>query len=187
MVQRKRKPQRGDRELSKLFSNKLDILSPPRGFCYCRNLTGGFTPVCSLSHLRCFNPNSSQQETPFKRGCLTLHGESAYTPRRIGLHSTENRLTLHGASAFAPRSIGLRSTERKTPPLRGTVSAPEIIDARGTFLPLPFRPLHICVSDEKQLIGAYQKSRRDERSQTGAQAPGNDATRKEAPKGRQSS
>ena len=165
MVQRKRKPQRGDRELSKLFSNKLDILSPPRGFCYCRNLTGGFTPVCSLSHLRCFNPNSSQQKTPSKRGCLTLHGESAYTPR----------------------SIGLRSTERKTPPLRGTVSAPEIIDARGTFLPLPFRPLHICVSDEKQLIGAYQKSRRDERSQTGAQAPGNDATRKEAPKGRQSS
>ena len=109
-------------------------------------------------------------------------------PLRGGVsHSTENRLTLHGASAYAPRSIGLRSTERKTPPLRGTVSAPEIIDARGTFLPLPFRPLHICVSDEKQLIGAYQKSRRDERSQTGAQAPGNDATRKEAPRGRQSS
>ena len=79
-------------------------------------------------------------------------------PLRGGVsHSTENRLTLHGASAFAPRSIGLRSTERKTPPLRGTVSAPEIIDARGTFLPLPFRPLHICVSDEKQLIGAYSK------------------------------
>ena len=113
MVQRKRKPQRGDRELSKLFSNKLDILSPPRGFCYCRNLTGGFTPVCSLSHLRCFNPNSSQQETPFKRGCLTLHGESAYTPRRIGLHSTENRLTLHGASADATASI-FRSTSEAT-------------------------------------------------------------------------
>ena len=34
-----------------------------------------------------------------------LHGESTYTPRRIGLHSTENRPTLHVVSAHAPRSI----------------------------------------------------------------------------------
>ena len=39
--------------------------------------------------------------------------------------------------------------------------------------------------DEKQLMGAYSKARRDERPQTGAQAPGNSATTKEAPRGRQ--
>ena len=40
--------------------------------------------------------------------------------------------------------------------------------------------------DEKQLMGAYHKSRRDERPQTGAQAPGGSTTTKEAPTGRQS-
>ena len=46
--------------------------------------------------------------------------------------------------------------------------------------------------DEKQLMGAYSKvpnqrstKSRDERPQTGAQAPGSSATIKEAPKGRQ--
>ena len=39
------------------------------------------------------------------RGGFTLHGELAYTPRRIGLLSTENRLTLHGESADAPRCV----------------------------------------------------------------------------------
>ena len=46
--------------------------------------------------------------------------------------------------------------------------------------------------DEKQLMGAYSKvpnqrstKSRDERPQTGAQAPGNSATTKEAPRGRQ--
>ncbi len=37
----------------------------------------------------------------------TLHGESAYTPRRIGLHSTEYWLTLHGALTYHLRSMGL--------------------------------------------------------------------------------
>ena len=37
----------------------------------------------------------------------------------------------------------------------------------------------------KAAHGAYLKSRRDERPQTGAQAPGSSATIKEAPKGRQ--
>ena len=46
--------------------------------------------------------------------------------------------------------------------------------------------LSIGFPDEKQLIGAYHKSRRDERPQTGAQAPGGNATTKEAPTGRQS-
>ncbi|MBR4517072.1 MAG: hypothetical protein IKO60_06730 [Bacteroidaceae bacterium] len=36
---------------------------------------------------------------------FTLHGESAHTPRRIGLRSTENRATLHGESGYAPRSV----------------------------------------------------------------------------------
>ena len=39
--------------------------------------------------------------------------------------------------------------------------------------------------DDNQFKGACQKSRRDERPQTGAQAPGNSATAKEVPKGRQ--
>ena len=34
MLQRQEKPRRGDRDLSKLLSNKLDILSPFRGFCF---------------------------------------------------------------------------------------------------------------------------------------------------------
>ena len=37
----------------------------------------------------------------------TLHGVSAYTPRRIGLLSTENRLTLHGALTYHLRPMGL--------------------------------------------------------------------------------
>ena len=43
----------------------------------------------------------------------TLHGASGYAPRSIGLRSTEYRVTLHGASAYAPRSIGLHSTEHR--------------------------------------------------------------------------
>ena len=42
----------------------------------------------------------------------TLHVKSGNftrlnTPRSIGLHSTENRLTLHGESAYTPRSVNL--------------------------------------------------------------------------------
>ena len=39
--------------------------------------------------------------------------------------------------------------------------------------------------DEKLFMGAYLKSRRDERPQTGAQAPGCRKKKKEAPRGRQ--
>ena len=46
--------------------------------------------------------------------------------------------------------------------------------------------LSIGFPDENQLIGAYHKSRRDERPQRGAQAPGGSTTTKEAPTGRQS-
>ena len=46
-------------------------------------------------------------------------------------------------------------------------------------------PLSIGFPDEKQHMGACHKSRRDERPQTGAQAPGSRATIKEAPTGRQ--
>ena len=45
-------------------------------------------------------------------------------------------------------------------------------------------PIH-RLPDDNQFKGACQKSRRDERPQTGAQAPGNSATAKEVPKGRQ--
>ena len=54
---------------------------------------------------------------------FTLHGESAYTPRRIGLHSTEHRATLHGASGYTPRSVKRplagRCFNHSFPPLRG--------------------------------------------------------------------
>ena len=54
---------------------------------------------------------------------FTLHGESAHTPRRIGLHSTENRATLHGASGYTPRSVKRplagRGFNHPFPPLRG--------------------------------------------------------------------
>ena len=62
-----------------------------------------------------------------EEGRFTLHGESAYTPRRIGLRSTENRATLHGGSGYAPRSV-------KPPPIwqDGThASSPLLSKGRG--------------------------------------------------------
>ena len=61
-----------------------------------------------------------------------------------------------------------------------------IIGVRGKACAPQLMLLSIGFPDEKQLIGAYHKSRRDERPQTGAQAPGGSATTKEAPTGRQS-
>ena len=46
--------------------------------------------------------------------------------------------------------------------------------------------LLLSFPDEKQFKGACPKSRRDDRPQTGAQAPGSSATTEEAPTGRQS-
>ena len=61
----------------------------------------------------------------------------------------------------------------------------KIIVVRGKFrAPLLMRLL-FGFPDEKLFMGAYLKSRRDERPQTGAQAPGCSATTKEAPRGRQ--
>ena len=62
----------------------------------------------------------------------------------------------------------------------------QIISVRGKACAPQLMLLSIGFPDEKQLIGAYHKSRRDERPQTGAQAPGGNATTKEAPMGRQS-
>ena len=59
-----------------------------------------------------------------KGGGFTLHGVSAYTPRSIGLRSTEHRLMLHVASGDTPRSIGLLSTEHKTLPLKAGFRKP---------------------------------------------------------------
>ena len=107
---------------------------------------------------------------------FTLHGESAYTPRRIGLHSTEHRATLHGASGYTPRRIGLHSTERKTTPCREVFQPPLSSPSRNGFYsigvhgksraPLLMRLL-FGFPDEKQFKGACPKSRRDERPQTG--------------------
>ena len=68
----------------------------------------------------------------------------------------------------------------KTIGVRGKACAPQLM------------LLSIGLPDEKQLMGAYSKvpnqrstKSRDERQQTGAQAPGSSATTKEAPRGRQ--
>ena len=61
-------------------------------------LTRAYTPVFGLSSLRNLDPG------------FTLHGASAYTPRCIGLRSTEHRLTLHVVSDYAPRCVRLCST-----------------------------------------------------------------------------
>ena len=78
----------------------------PSGLSFVNALVPGVdTPVCGLSRLRRFSPdtNNNKEEAPSKGGVS---------------HSTEHRLTLHGGKAHAPRSIGLHSTERETPPLR---------------------------------------------------------------------
>ena len=104
------------------------------------------------------------------------HRAPFHTPRRIGSHSTEHRLTLHGASGYTPRSIGLHSTERKTTPCREVFQPPFSSPSRNGFhsigvhgksrAPLLMRLL-FGFPNEKQLMGAYLKSRRDERPQTG--------------------
>ena len=48
----------------------------------------------------------------------TLHGVSAYTPRSIGLHSTEYRLTLHGALTYHLRPMGLMRPMGPIGPIR---------------------------------------------------------------------
>ena len=67
-----------------------------------------------------------------------------------------------------------------------------IIGVRGKACAPQLMLLSIGLPDEKQLMGAYSKvpnqrstKSRDERPQTGAQAPGSSATIKEAPTGRQ--
>ncbi len=121
--------------------------------------------------------------------CFTLHGVSSHSPRRIDSHSTEfcltlhgvlshsswslvllfmeSCLTLHGALVYTPRSIGLRSTEHRLT-LHG-VSA--------------YAPRSIGLSSTEHR--AWQKSRRDERTQTGVQTPVNVAAKEKALKGRQ--
>ena len=72
------------------------------------------------------------------------------------------------------------------------ISNNAIIGVRGKAFAPQLMLLSIGLPDEKQLMGAYSKvpnqrstKSRDERPQTGAQAPGSSATIKEAPTGRQ--
>ncbi len=122
VVRNQKKPRRGDRVLNMLTINQLGVLSPLSGLSFVdAPVPGVNTPVCVLSHLRCFSPDTniknlrslrSQRRPAFRRmrssgaeAGFTLHGASVYTPWSIGSRSTEERLTLHGASAFAPRSV----------------------------------------------------------------------------------
>ena len=60
ILQQQRKPRRGDRDISKLLLNKLYILSPLRGLLLLGyHAPGVTTPVCVLSHLWCFSPDSN--------------------------------------------------------------------------------------------------------------------------------
>ena len=59
--------------------------------------------------------------------------------------------------------------------LMPTASRGGTIADNHKIFPLPLSPSLGGVSDEKQLMGAYQKSPRDERVQTGVLTPGIDA------------
>ena len=61
-LRQQKKPRRGDRVLNMLFANQLDVLSPLRGFCFVDVPEPGVsTPVCVLSHLRCFSPDTNKK------------------------------------------------------------------------------------------------------------------------------
>ena len=119
---------------------------------------------------------------------------------RRNKNSTEYRFTLHGASAYAPRSIGLRSTRRETLPaglrilplfLRGNKGTKKQRNAIGNYCcpgnisSSAFRSFSSAFLANRSRRGLTLKSRRDERPQTGALAPGNVATTEKAPRGRQ--
>ena len=97
MLQRQRKPRGGDRNRCRLKLNKLDILSPLRGFCFADAPVPGvlpfgqaqaeYTPVCVLSHLRCFSP------------------EQQYLPKEptlpsVGIYCSTNRSRRFQASVY---------------------------------------------------------------------------------------
>ena len=90
------------------------------------------TPVCVLSHLRCFSPDTNIKNLRSLRSKRRLFVGCGAAARRRGLRSVEHRLTLHGGKAHAPRSIGLRSTERKTHPLVPSLK----MAFRTSFLPV---------------------------------------------------
>ena len=69
--------------------------------------------------------------------------------------------------------------------LKGILNFEFIIAVWGTFLPLPFRSFSLAFLANRSRRGLTLKSRRDERPQTGALAPGNVATTEKAPRGRQ--
>ena len=58
-----------------------------------------------------------------------------------------------------------------------------IIGVQGKSRALQLMRLLLSFPDEKQLMGAYYKSRRDDRPQTGAQAPGKKHVGKRSPEG----
>ena len=107
MLQRKRKPRRGDRDISKLLLNKLHILSPLQGLLLSGYPVPGVnTPVCSLSHLRCFSPDSNKIEC-FVRQWPPLHmGKAIPTARKSDSHSKEKQFPQQGKAIPTARKIG---------------------------------------------------------------------------------
>ena len=121
--------------------------------------------------------------------CFTLHGDSAHSPRRIDSLSTENRFTLHGVSSHSPRSLVLLFMEHRFTLHGASVYAPRSIGLRSTehratlhgASGFPPRSIRLRSTEHR----AWQKSRRDERTQTGVLTPVNVAAKEKAPKGRQ--
>ncbi len=68
MLQRQRKPRGGDRELSKLLSNMLDILSPLQGLVLLTHLFRGFSPPSVV-----FRTFGAFPRTPIKQKSLTCN------------------------------------------------------------------------------------------------------------------
>ena len=131
IVRQRKKPRRGDREISKLILVLLHVLSPFQGFVLLMPLPRGLTPPSVV--FRTYGafspelrpdgvedpipyPSPQRRKAPSQTHSLGEElGAAEDGPQGGVLRSTENRLTLRGESAYTPRSIGPRSTERRTP------------------------------------------------------------------------
>ena len=116
ILRRQRKPRRGDRDISKLLLNKLHILSPFQGLLLSGYpVPGVHTPVCSLSHLRCFSPDSNKIEC-FVRQWKSLHvGKQIPTARRSDSHSKEKQFPQQGKANPTARKSNFHSKEERFP------------------------------------------------------------------------
>jgi len=84
----------------------------------------------------------------------TLHGVLAYTPRSIGLHSTEYRLTLHGALTYHLRPMGLMRPMGPIGPYSLNSYLALVCLLKNLKLQVPFRELFCHVEKKPYLYTA---------------------------------